>query len=301
VLAREKGASSEAMSHHVRPGISPLLCSGLVATLGCDVVPASGVRSAVERTDAQALAVADAAQDSTAVELEAPHPSGVSAVTHTVINPPRTGDAKEDYWIQYQVLGELENHTTETLEIVSANLTFHDAAGKMLGVESIGTLSKLDAGDTSPGETIWADVHFVEPGQSVPFHFRRNLAAVDGQIASHRLTPRHARPAVDPPRGVVAELRERFEGEGFGKKRVFEGRIRNDGTGGCRWPALVIAFIGADGKIFALESDDLTEDTKRVLAKGEEIEFSTSLYVTGDDAAREHAKVRTWVDCKPAH
>lgn len=298
MLVAAGGASSETMSHHV---LSRLLCIGLLVALGCDAPPTLGARTAVERSDdAPPLSAVDAAPGSAVEAVATGHPSGLSVVTHHVANPPRTGDSKEDYWIQYQVLGEITNHTKETLEIVSANLTFHDAAGKMLGVESIGTLSKLDAGDTSPGETIWADVHFVEPGQSVPFHFRRNLAAIDGDIASHRITPRSARPAVDPPRGVVADLRERIEGEGVMKARVFEGKIRNEGTGGCRWPAIVIGFLDADAKITRLETEHATDDTKRVLAKGDAIEFATSVYVNGDDAELERAPIKTWVDCKPA-
>ncbi len=228
---------------------------------------------------------------------------GLSIVAHTVIAPARTGDRKEDYWTQYQVWGEITNHSSEVMEAVSGTITFHDAAGASIGVESIGTAVKRDLGDASPGETVWGSVHFVQPGQTVPFHFMRNLDAIKGDVASHRIAPRRSTPATGPtPLGVAVDVKERFEGESFKRKRMFEGTIRNDGEGGCRAPSLVVAFLDAAGHVADVESIDASGDLRKVLAKGESMPFSGGVYVKGDDIAwRETASVKTFVDCKPMY
>lgn len=228
--------------------------------------------------------------------------NGLSIVTHKVLAPKRTGDSKEDYWTQYQVWGEITNHSSEVMEAVTGNITFHDASGAMIGIDSIGTAVKQDVGDASPGETILASVHFVQPGQTVPFHFMRNLDAIKGDIASHRVTPRSGMPVRGPsPLAVAVDVKEREDGEDFSRKRMFEGTIRNDGEGGCRAPAFVVAFLDDAGKIADIESFDASDDLQKVLAKGETITFTGGVYVAGDDAWREKAAVKTFVDCQPIY
>jgi hypothetical protein len=156
-------------------------------------------------------------------------------------------------------------------------------------------------GDHSPGETILASVHFVQPGQTVPFHFMRNLDAIKGEIASHQLRPRRGTAASNPPKGVAVDVSESFEGEDFSRKRMFAGTIRNDGDGGCRAPAFVVAFFDDAGKIAHIDSFDASDDLQKVLAKGESMPFSGGVYVTAEDAWREAAKVKTFVDCQPIY
>jgi hypothetical protein len=228
---------------------------------------------------------------------------GLSVVTHKVIAPARTGNSKEDYWTQYEVWGEITNHSTEVMEAVSGNLTFLDASGALIGIESIGTAIKQDLGDASPGETVFGAVHFVQPGQTVPFYFLRNLAAIKGDVASHRLIPRRGTAASGPtPRGVAVDVKEGLDGEGFHQRRMFEGTIRNDGEGGCRAPAFVVAFLDDAGKVAHIDSFDATDDLHKTLAKGETIAFSGGVYIKGDDMGwRETAKVKTYVDCQPIY
>lgn len=228
--------------------------------------------------------------------------SGISVATHTVISPPRTGDKKEDYWTQYMVYGEITNHSTKVFESMSAQLTFHGKDGAMLGVESIGTLSAQDAGDFTPGESIYAEVHFVQPGQTVPFFFTRNLAAVDGDIAFHKLYPKRAMVADDPPHAVALDVVDGTNGKAdFERKRTFSGTIRNDGEGGCRYPEYVVAFRDAAGKIASIDRFQATDDLKQVLAKGESLPFAGGVYVSGENAWRETAKVEGFVDCQPIY
>jgi hypothetical protein len=260
---------------------------------GGDAVPAvaSTPAPAVAGDSAPAPAVAEGAIA-----------EGLSVVTHKVIAPARTGDSKEDYWTQYQVWGEITNHSSEVMEAVSGTITFHDAAGAMIGIDSIGTAIKQDFGDSSPGETVRGAVHFVQPGQTVPFHFMRNLDAIKGEIASHRIAPRRGTPVAGPtPKGVAVDVKERFEGEDFSRKRMFEGTIRNDGEGGCRAPAFVVAFLDDAGKVAHIDSFDASDDLQKLLAKGETIAFSGGVYVAGDEAWREKAAVSTFVDCRPIY
>jgi hypothetical protein len=247
--------------------------------------------------------VADGSVPSPVAAAEGTVVGGLSVVTHTVIAPARTGNSKEDYWTQYQVWGEITNHSSEVMEAVSGNITFLDASGALIGIESIGTAIKQDFGDASPGETVLGSVHFVQPGQTVPFHFLRNLDAIKGDVASHRLIPRRGTAASGPtPKGVAVDVKERFEGDGFHRRRMFEGTIRNDGEGGCRAPAFVVAFLDDAGKVAHIDSFDATDDLQKMLAKGETIAFSGGVYIKGDDMGwRETAKVKTYVDCQPIY
>lgn len=227
--------------------------------------------------------------------VDAPEAHGISVATHTIVSPKRTGDAKEDYWIQYKVFGEMTNRTDKVLESMSAQMTFHGADGKMLGVESIGTLSAQDAGDFTPGESLYAEVHFVQPGQSVPFFFTRNLAAIDGDIAYHQLAPKRAIVADTPPKAVLVDVVDAVNDD----KRTFTGTIRNDGDGGCRAPQYLVAFRDSAGKIASVERFYATDDLQKVLGKGESMPFTASIFAYDDTAWRATAKVDGYVDCQP--
>ena len=283
------------------------ICSILVAISACDgasspqpevlaagpvaATPVSSAASAEPATPAKTVSAGDHATRASG--------EGITITAHTVIHPPRTGSEKEDYWVQYQVYGEITNDTNQTFESVSGRITFHDAKGAVIGIQSIGTAIKEDFGDESPGETIFGAVHFVAPGQSVPFHFTRNLAAIKGEIASHQLHARRGTPATNPPKGVAVDVKETFEGDGFARKRVFTGTIRNDGEGPCRSPAFVVAFLDDAGKIASIESWDASDDLRKTIAQGESIAFHGGAYVTAEQAWRERAAVKSWVDCDP--
>jgi len=263
-----------------------------LGALACD--PSSST------TAAAALPTNAAAPPSGATSVDSAEAHGMVVATHTVVSPRRTGDAKEDYWTQYMVFGEMTNRSDAVLESMSAQMTFHGADGKMLGVESIGTLSAQDAGDFTPGESVHAEVHFVQPGQSVPFFFTRNLAAIDGDVAFHQLAPKRAIVADRPPAPVVVDLVDRMNGkDGPERKRTFTGTIRNDGEGGCRAPQYVVALRDTAGKIASVERFYTTDDLQKVLAKGESIAFAVSVYTEGDTAWREAAKAEGFVDCQP--
>jgi hypothetical protein len=277
----------------------------IVPALACD----PGMRRAeAEQAEPKPMVAAAAAKaEQPAVELPlaekggSASAGGLTITAHNVLNPERAATEKENYWIQYQVYGEITNDTNETLETVSGRITFHDASGKMLGIDSIGTAVKQDVGDDTPGETIYASVHFVKPGQTVPFHFMRNLAAIKGEVASHELHTRYGEPAADPPDALAVGVKESFEGDQFMRKRMFEGTIRNDGNGGCRAPAFVVAFLDDAGKIASMESWDASDDLQKTLATGETIDFRGGAFVTGDKAWRENAPVKTWVNCQPLY
>jgi len=219
----------------------------------------------------------------------------IEVEVHRVEHPERTGDPAEDTWRQYQVWGTLTNRTDRVLETASVSIVFHGEDGQVLGVDSIGAAVRADAGDHGPGETVLASVHFVGPGERVPFHFLRNLAAFDAPIASTSLHPRDlVFAAPEAPRCRVTDLRdERVDG-----MRVVTATLRNEGTGGCRAPGLVGERDEA-GRLRFVETADATDDLAYVLAPGESVRARATLVADGDAAWRWSAGLRTWVDCRP--
>jgi hypothetical protein len=236
----------------------------------------------------------------TALSSAAPASAGGLTVSaHAYVNPPRTGTHKEDYWTQLQLWGEITNETSDVLETASARVFFYDTAGKEIGIDSIGTASQKDAGDHEGGERFYAEVRFIEPGGSVPFHFMRNLDAIKGEVASIELRAGTANRASGPvPKPVVVDLVDAVVGEKGLEKRTFKGKIRNDGDGPCRAPDLVLAFRDADGKVASTETLLTGVASSKKLARGETIDFDTRAYVHGDDAWRASAKVELLANCK---
>jgi hypothetical protein len=215
------------------------------------------------------------------------------------VHPPRTGDPKEDYWTQLQVWGEITNTSSQTFESVTARIVYFDAKGEIIGTESIASLSQQDAGDFAPGETVLGEVGFVAPGQSVPFHAMRNLAAIKGDVASFAVYPRRGM-AADPvtPHGTVVDVKDTIETGQYDETRIISGSVRNDGEGACRDPYFVVALLDDAGRIADVESYIVSDDTKKLLGKGESLPFTAKIYLYGDNAWKKSAKLRTWVDCK---
>ena len=234
--------------------------------------------------------------------------SEIEIVEHTVIKPAHGKDDKESYWIQFQIFGEMKNKSNRTLRIIAADVTYYDAAGKMIDVSSIATEAKKDARIQVPGDPVHGAVHHVPPGGTVPFHYTRNLAAIKGDWVTHKITPRVAAAVDDAPVGVAVGVKEAVgemtnpalpNSNVVTRRRAFEGQIRNDGVGGCRDPKLVVGFY-ENGKLKHLESIDAkTQDNhKLVLGRGQSAPFKGVVSVSYDDAWREKAAVKTWVDCE---
>jgi hypothetical protein len=235
-------------------------------------------------------------------------PSELEVVEHTVVSPARGKDDKENYWLQLQIWGEMKNKSNRTVELIRADITYYDAAGKRIGIDSINTAVRKDVGDKSAGEDVSSAVHFVPPGASVPFHYTRNLAAIKGVPASHKITLRAARAVADPPVGVAVGVKESvgdmknpaLENGGVHRMRAFEGTIENRGKTGCRDPKLVVAFLSPDGKIKELASFDARreENYKLVLGPGQSTPFKGAVHAGFDAAWRETAPVKSWVGCE---
>src|SRR5512140_227748 len=69
-------------------------------------------------------------------------PSELEIVEHTVSRPPRGKDADEDFWIQYQIWGEMKNRSSRAVRAIAADVTFFDAQGKSIAIDSITTAVK---------------------------------------------------------------------------------------------------------------------------------------------------------------
>ena len=234
--------------------------------------------------------------------------SELEVVEHVVSSPARGKDDKENYWIQLQIWGEMKNKSNRTVYAIKGDVTYYDAAGKLIDIDSIATETKKDYGDKIPGDPVISEVHFIPPGGSVPFHYTRNLAAIKGVAASHKITLRPAEAVPSPPVGVTVGLKESVgemrnpalpKSTTTNRMRAFEGEIRNDGKLGCRDPKIVIALLSPDGKVKEVDAFDAkTEDNhKLVLAQGQSTHVKGAVYVTGEDAWREKAQVKTYVDC----
>lgn len=225
--------------------------------------------------------------------------NGLKVSVHRYVHPPRTGNEKEDYWTQLQVWGEITNTSSHTFEGVTARIVYFDAKGEIVGTESIASLSQQDAGDFAAGETVLGEVGFVAPGQSVPFHAMRNLAAIKGEVASFAVYPRRGMPAdAAAPRGVAVDVTDVIEKGEYDETRIISGSLRNDGEGGCRDPYFVVALLDEAGGVADVDSFIVSDDTGKVLGKGESLPFSGKIYLYGDNAWKKAAKVRTYVDCK---
>jgi hypothetical protein len=296
---------------------SPILLA-LSQSFACDAPDPAALASNITPTSTPAAAVAEAkpskgggAQVKVTIG-DAPQrvepvatsdeSNGLVVSVHRYVHPPRTGDDKQDYWTQLQVWGEITNTSKHTFENVTARIVYFDAAGGIVGTESIASLSQQDAGDHAPGETVLGGVGFVAPGQSVPFHAMRNLAAIKGEVASFAVYPRRGMPA-DPaaPKGVAVDVKDVIEAGQYDETRIISGSVRNDGEGGCRDPYFVVALLDDAGRVADVESFIVSNDTQQVLGKGESLPFRGKIYLYGENAWKKAAKVRTYVDCKAVY
>ena len=234
--------------------------------------------------------------------------SEIEIVEHTAIQPARSGNDDEDAFRHMHVFGEMKNHSARTVRILSADVTFFDAGGKAVQVDSIGAAVKRDLHDNSPGDTVYSEVHQIPPGGTAPFHYIRNLKAIRGDAASHRLTPRPARTVADPAVGVAVGVRDTVaemtnpalpNSTVHGRMRAFEGALRNVGKTGCRDPKYVVALLAPDGKIREVHAFDarVNDNQSLVVAPREEVRFKGAVWVEAENAWRESAGVKSWVDC----
>jgi len=279
-----------------------------VFALGCAPLTSNGEPTR-EQSAVTTLTSAPAPEPASADSADAVDPSQVEVVEHRVIQPPRSSDDRENRWRQLHVWGEMRNKSSRTLSRITADVLFFDARGKLLATDSIASGTKKDLGDATPGEPISSAVHDVPPGASVPFHFQRNLAAIRGEIASHKIVVRPSRVASRPSRGVVIDMKETVAemtnpavpgSRQTAKRRAFEGTIRNDGAGGCRAPKVVVALFAPDGKLWETHVAAVrpTKNWELTLEPGATTTFIAAVPVGFDGAWRATAPAKTWIDCE---
>jgi hypothetical protein len=290
------------------------VCAGAaVSLMACrgastDDLAKGSVRAIVPLAQAAGEAPGQVAPSNRGSRSDVVPASELEIVEHTVSLPPRGADDKEDYWIQFQIWGEMRNRSTRTVRVIAADITYHDAAGNMIPLDSIGTAVKADHGDTSPGETFYSEVHDIPPGGSAPFHYMRNLAAIRGKIASHKLALRPATAVDGATAGVLVGAKE-WAGDmknpslpgsqAVSRMRAFEGSIRNDGKTGCKDPRLVVGLLSPAGKIVELHTFDAKPDGNLglVVKPGASVPVKGAVHVSFDDTWREKAAAKTWIDC----
>lgn len=263
----------------------PALSSKSVASVAAASPPGSGAPTVAGTVDAGELVV----------------------VEHRVVEPPRGKSDEENYWLQFQIWGEMKNASRHTVRSITADITYYDAAGTPLALDTISTAAT--PGAATPHDRIDAAVRYVRPGESVPFHYTRNLAAIKGVAASHKLTLRPSSVVDDAPVGVAVGIAEgggdASSPSGTGgkyapRRRSFAGTIRNDGRSGCRDPKLVVAFLSPDGKVKDVRSFTAkkAQNHELVVLPGASVPVEGSVVVQADDPWRASAPVKTFVDCR---
>lgn len=234
-------------------------------------------------------------------------PSELVVVEHRVVEPARGKSDEENYWLQLQIWGEMKNASRHTVRSITADITYYDAAGKPLGLDTIS--SAANPGAATPHDRIDGAVRYVRPGESVPFHYTRNLAAIKGVAASHKLTLRPSIVVDDAPVGVAVGVSDsrgdasspsRPDGKHAQSRRSFAGTIRNDGRSGCHDPKLVVSFLSPDGKVTEVRSFPAKKEKNHevVVLPGASVPVEGSVVVLADAPWRASAPVRTFVDCR---
>jgi hypothetical protein len=216
-----------------------------------------------------------------------------------------TGDPKEDNFRFINVFGELKNGSSQWVQQIVGDIIYYDAAGKMLGIDSISTGVKQDVGDDSPGERFSSEIEFIAPGASAPVHHIRALGKLAGKYASHKVVLRPARAVSKHPEGVLEGMsdvvavvpNETLNSPTPHEHRVISGTIRNKGSMGCRKPGLVVGYYDPSGKLAALSEYDSPGEISQVVAPGATVPVKVFTLVGFEDAWKAKAQIKTWVSC----
>lgn len=186
--------------------------------------------------------------------------------------------------------GEAKNTSTAWVCAPRIDVELLDAQGKVIGVQSILTAAKQDAG-LDDGDGVYAERIFVPPGEVAVFQYWRERTKLKGvKPASHRVKAS----AGDCPAArttiTAQEVKPGRDQDGFFRVR---GVLKNTGNGPCRSPRAVVGLYAADGKL--VKADEETPDAmfQKVLKPGQSVPFE---YRSADDAKRV-ARAQVWADC----
>jgi hypothetical protein len=181
------------------------------------------------------------------------------------------------------IIGEVFNDTGSWVDRIGIDVKLLDASGKPIGVSSV-------AGAEGRGEGVVPERTVLAPGESSPFKYIRDVKKLARPWASHQLSA-HAFAAKYRQKVGVADVTSVREKLGFWK---VTGTLTNDGDRPCRFPQAVIAFYGADGKLYDVSSAVPKDDVK-ALAKGASWSFDRPAAL--EDQSSVVKSVKVWGSC----
>jgi hypothetical protein len=188
------------------------------------------------------------------------------------------------------IAGEVRNTSSIWVCAPRIEVALRDASGKPLGVQSVFTEAKKDAG-LDGGDGVYAERVFVPPGEVAVFHYLRDQTKVKGAPpASHLIKASAGECPAARTAMQVMEVKADRNADGFYRVR---GMLKNVGTGPCRSPRAVIGLYRADGKIVIAREETPDAMFQKVLRPGQSVAFE---FRTLDDA-KLVAKSQAWGDC----
>ncbi len=186
-----------------------------------------------------------------------------------------------------KISGEVKNNTGQWIESVRINVHLFDSAGKELLPDAI-TIAVAEDNNDEKVDNVYAERHYVPPGESAVFTYMRDAAKIKGGYASHKLSAR-ARIADKPPTAVIEDLVTKDEDGG----KVTTGKIVNKGTVPCRSPKAVLGYMMAGGKVWEAKSEEPDEMFQKMLEPGKSVAFT----LKNADAGKDVVDIKAWGDC----
>ena len=216
--------------------------------------------------------------------------SGTGQAAPRVEMPATIGVANYDVDGFISISGEARNTSSGWVCSPRIDVELLDAAGKLLGVQSIFTEAKKDAG-LDGGDGTYAERVFVPPGEVAVFTYWRERSKLKGaKPASHRVKVTAGECPAARTSMQVADIKAHHDADGFYRVR---GVIKNVGAGACRSPRAVVGLYRADGKILKAHEETPDAMFQKILKPGQTVPFE---YRTLDDS-KKITKSQVWGDC----
>jgi hypothetical protein len=204
--------------------------------------------------------------------------------------PVTAGVANYDQEGFISIAGAVSNGSTDWVCAPRIDVELLDAQGRPIGVRSIFTAAKQDAGlDDADG--VYAERIFVPPGEVAVFQYWRDKSKLKGvKPASHRLKASAGECPTPRTTMEVLELKTGHDQDGYYRVR---GVLRNSGKGACRSPRAVVGLYDAVGKLAKAAEETPDAFFQKVLRPGQSVPFE---FRSADDGKRI-GKAQVWGDC----
>ncbi len=230
---------------------------------------------------------AEKAEEKTKPQAEAPAKAGgiwVDPAKLEVIEGRALLDKETNF---LKISGEVKNNSGQWIESVRINVHLLDSSGKEIIPDAI-TIAVAEDNNDEKVDNVYAERHYVPPGESAVFTYMRDAAKIKGGYASHKLAAR-ARIADKPPTVAIEDLVTKEEDGG----KVTTGKIVNKGAVPCRSPKAALGYMTAGGKVWEAKSEEPEELFQKMLEPGKSVAFK----LKSADAGKDVVDVKAWADC----